>query len=203
MAYVYKHSRLDTNEPFYIGISEKQAQYSTIKAEFSRAFCKERKSKEWNRVAKISGFSVEIVLDNVSWAEAAKKEKELIELYGRAHLNAGTLVNIKAGGEGSSDFIMINGNQMQLITKKGPSTAKQIIDTKTGKIYECIKEASESLKVNRNTLAHYLGGHRQNKTSLEYLENINIKKHLIGEDMRYCSPCLGMNIMRFESLIAI
>ena len=53
--------------------------------------------------------------------------------------------------------------------------SKKILDTDTGAIYHCKKEASESLGININTLSKYLTNKLPNKTSLIYLENNSIK----------------------------
>ena len=36
--YLYRHIRLDTNEPFYIGIGKKLSNFKQIKNEFNRNF---------------------------------------------------------------------------------------------------------------------------------------------------------------------
>lgn len=95
MAYVYKHIRLDTNQPFYIGIG------NNIK----RAYCKSRRSKHWINIANKHGYKVEILHENISWDEAKEKEKEYIKLYGRIDNNTGILVNFTDGGEGLLGYV--------------------------------------------------------------------------------------------------
>jgi hypothetical protein len=98
MAYLYRHIRLDKNEPFYIGIgSDEEGQYD-------RAYSKDSRTKYWRRIISKVGYEVEIVLDDLSWEEACEKEKEFIKLYGRKDLNEGTLVNMTDGGEGTPGF---------------------------------------------------------------------------------------------------
>jgi len=93
MAYLYRHIRLDKNEPFYIGIG------SDIDGKYSRAHNKMR-SIHWKRIVSKTDYEVEIMLDDLTWEEACKKEKEFIKLYGRKDLKEGTLVNMTDGGDG-------------------------------------------------------------------------------------------------------
>ena len=93
MAYVYRHIRLDKNEPFYIGIGSDKS--------YRRAFEKKRRSGIWNKIICKTSYDVEILIDNLSWEQACSKEKEFILLYGRKDLNSGTLVNLTDGGEGA------------------------------------------------------------------------------------------------------
>jgi hypothetical protein len=93
MAYLYRHIRLDKNVPFYIGIG-------TADEKYARAYNKDRRSGYWKNIVNKTKYSVEIMLDDLSWEEACEKEKEFIQLYGRKDLETGTLVNMTSGGEG-------------------------------------------------------------------------------------------------------
>jgi len=90
MAYVYRHIRLDKNEPFYIGIGK------TI----NRAYSHRDRNIYWERIVSHTDFNVEIIFDDLSWDEACEKEIEFIKLYGRKDLGTGTLANMTDGGEG-------------------------------------------------------------------------------------------------------
>lgn len=92
MAYVYRHIRLDKNEPFYIGIGSDK--------NYNRAYNKVSRTKFWKAVINKTQYEVEIIADNLSWEEACKKEIEFIKLYGRKDLGVGTLVNLTDGGNG-------------------------------------------------------------------------------------------------------
>lgn len=89
---MYRHIRPDKNEPFYIGVGSDKTH--------KRAFGTNPRSAFWKRVA-AKGCVVEIMLDDISWEEACEKEKYFIELYGRADLGTGSLVNMTSGGEGT------------------------------------------------------------------------------------------------------
>lgn len=98
MAYLYRHIRLDKNIPFYIGIGENKD------GGYSRAFDKQnrrRNSSIWKRIVAKTEYEVEILLDEISWEEACKKEKEFIKLYGRINIGTGILANMTDGGEGA------------------------------------------------------------------------------------------------------
>jgi hypothetical protein len=94
LAYVYRHIRLDKNEPFYIGIG------SDDSGEYSRAYIKKERNKYWHHVIKKSNYDVEILLEDLTWEQACEKEKEFIALYGRKDLGLGQLVNMTDGGDG-------------------------------------------------------------------------------------------------------
>lgn len=59
-------------------------------------------------------------------------------------------------------------NWVYKIARKDHPSAKQILDTKTNKIYDSILDASEAIGMNYKTLANQLSGHRKNKTTLIY-----------------------------------
>ncbi len=92
MAYLYRHIRLDKNQPFYIGIGSDET--------YKRAYSKHNRNKHWKNITSSINYEVEILLDNLSWSEACKKEQEFILLYGRKDQNKGTLCNYTDGGEG-------------------------------------------------------------------------------------------------------
>jgi hypothetical protein len=93
MPYVYRHIRLDKNEPFYIGIGSDVPYYK-------RANERARRSKFWKKIIAKTDYEVEIIFDDISFEEAKVKEIEFIKLYGRKDLNNGCLVNLTDGGDG-------------------------------------------------------------------------------------------------------
>ena len=93
MAYVYKHTRLDTNEVFYIGIGSQN--------KYKRAFSLIKRNSFWRNITSKTEFLVEIIQDGLTWEQACEKEKELINKIGRRDLGLGTLVNMTDGGDGT------------------------------------------------------------------------------------------------------
>lgn len=92
MPYVYRHIRLDTNEPFYVGIGSDEF--------YKRAHNQNNRNKHWKNIVSTHGYKVQIVIDDLTWDEACAKEMEFIALYKRT-FEGGLLVNITAGGEGN------------------------------------------------------------------------------------------------------
>jgi hypothetical protein len=96
MALVYKHTRLDTNDVFYIGIS------SNYKRAYEKA---DRRNIIWGRIVEKTDYKIDIISENLTWEQACKLEIELIAKYGRIDLDNGTLANLTNGGDGSVNRI--------------------------------------------------------------------------------------------------
>jgi len=97
MAYLYRHIRVDKNEPFYIGIGECNNNKGNI---YKRAYNRSRRNSHWKNIVSKTDYIVEIIFDNLSWEEACEKEKWWINFYGRSDLGNGPLCNLTDGGEG-------------------------------------------------------------------------------------------------------
>jgi hypothetical protein len=93
MAYLYRHIRLDKNEPFYIGIGSNP--------NYRRAYTKNKRNKYWHNIVSTTDYRVEIMLDDISWEEACEKEMEFISMYGRKDNKSGILCNMTNGGDGT------------------------------------------------------------------------------------------------------
>jgi hypothetical protein len=91
MAVLYRHIRLDKNEPFYVGIGKTEERAYSIKS----------RNKHWQHIVNSSDYEVNVLFENLTWEQACKKEKEFIRLYGRKDLGLGTLVNLTDGGDGA------------------------------------------------------------------------------------------------------
>jgi len=105
MAYVYRHIRLDKNEPFYIGIGSDET--------YKRANSIKNRNIFWKRVSNKTEYEVEILCDNINWDEACIKEKEFIKLYGRKDKNKGSLCNLTDGGDGSVGVLVSEYGKIQ------------------------------------------------------------------------------------------
>jgi hypothetical protein len=110
--YVYRHIRLDKNEPFYIGIGNK--------VNYSRAYEKDPSKRNiiWNRIVSKSDYEVDIIFDGLTKDEASEKEKEFISLYGRIDLETGCLCNMTNGGDGIWNCIRSNETRKKLREQK-------------------------------------------------------------------------------------
>jgi hypothetical protein len=139
MAYVYRHIRLDKNEPFYIGIG--------VDNTYKRAKDKCRRSDVWKRVVKKHGYKVEILFDNISYDVAKTKEIEFISIYGRMDLGTGILFNMTDGGDGTINKIFSKEYREKLsLAAKNRYKDRVIKQTLTKD--EQNKLSSERMKVN-------------------------------------------------------
>ena len=59
MAYVYRHIRLDKNEPFYIGIGSDMTN--------KRANERARRSELWKKIVAKSEYEIEILMDGITF----------------------------------------------------------------------------------------------------------------------------------------
>lgn len=91
MAYLYRHIRLDKNEPFYIGIGSDD--------KYQRANSKTHRNQHWLAIVNKTEYKVDILIDDISYDYAKEKEIEFIDIYKRTEDN-GTLCNITKGGDG-------------------------------------------------------------------------------------------------------
>lgn len=99
--YMYRHIRLDKNEPFYIGIGSSEKTANTENRKYRRALATENRNDIWKRITAKTEHKVQIMLESDSYEFIKEKEIEFIELYGQISNNTGTLANITQGGEGN------------------------------------------------------------------------------------------------------
>jgi hypothetical protein len=132
MACVYRHIRLDTNMPFYVGMGE------SIK----RAYSLSKRNKNWHDIIKATSYKVDIVFEDLNTEEASEKEKEFISIYGRLDLGTGTLCNLTNGGIGTLGRIIpeVEKNSRSISAKNMSE------DTK--------RKMSESAKLKQITKSH-------------------------------------------------
>lgn len=122
MAYLYRHIRLDKNEPFYIGIGTDKRYY--------RAFMKIKRNNIWYKITDKTDFKVEIVFDDLTWDEACNKEKEFIAIYGRKDCGNGILCNLTDGGEGAIGRKYITSEETKAKLSKAHKGKKSSEETK-------------------------------------------------------------------------
>lgn len=88
--YVYRHIRLDSNTPFYIG-----------KGKDRRAYTKSNRSHYWKNIVSKHGYRVEILKKDLEESQAFKLERKLIKVY---KMYGYCEVNFTEGGDGISGF---------------------------------------------------------------------------------------------------
>jgi len=110
--YLYRHIRLDKNEPFYIGISNKT--YAVRKDKYDRAYKKSKRTTWWNNITNKTEYEVEILMESNDYEFIKEKEIEFIALYGRRDIKRGCLVNMTDGGDGAVGCIASNETKKKI-----------------------------------------------------------------------------------------
>ena len=115
--YLYQHIRLDTNEPFYIGIGTKY----NHKKDYTRAKARgKQRNSIWRGITQRVDYIIEILFESDEYDFIKTKEIELIKQYGQIIKNDGTLCNLTNGGDGTKGVIKINQwKPMYVYTKDG------------------------------------------------------------------------------------
>jgi hypothetical protein len=149
MAILYRHIRLDKNEPFYIGIGKDE----------KRAFTRFSRNKYWKKIVNKTDYEVQILFDDLTWEEACEKEKEFIALYGKKN-SGGILCNITDGGEG-------------FLGKHSDETKMKISKQKKGNNFWVGKKHSQESK---DKISQSKKGHSVNKGKSHPAWNKNISK---------------------------
>jgi len=166
MANVYRHIRLDKNEPFYIGIGKTE----------KRPYEKIKRNKFWQNIVAKTDYHVDILINDLTWEEACKKEIEFIGLYGRDDLNNGTLVNLTDGGEGGLKRIHSAETREKMSnSRKGVPKSKEW----RGKI----SQSHMGMKINEVTRQKLVDSHKGRKHTEE--QKLKISLSLKN---RYFSP---------------
>lgn len=102
--YVYTHTRLDTNQVFYVGLGKVLERYKNVKSKYNyykRAYTNQYRNQYWKNIVNKAKYEITIVLETNDSEVVKEKEIELISFYGRKDLGLGTLCNLTDGGEGS------------------------------------------------------------------------------------------------------
>jgi hypothetical protein len=181
MAIVYLHRRVDTNQPFYIGIGK------TTK----RAYSKNDRSVLWNRYVNKYGKIVEILHENLSWEECCNLEIFYIKKYGRLNNNTGILVNLTNGGDGIKGYSHTEETReflrkLKTGSKLSESHKKAILKANIGRKHSehSLKKMSESQLGEKN---HRWGknGSTDPNSKLTIENVIWIRKNFIKGDLIY------------------
>ena len=118
--YIYRHIRIDKNEPFYIGIGTKSEQDLKY-GYYGRASAKHVDNNIWLKIIAKTEWKWEILLESNDKNFIYEKEKEFILLYGRKCDNSGTLANLTLGGEENRGY------------KHSEETKRKISESQKGK----------------------------------------------------------------------
>jgi hypothetical protein len=156
MPYLYRHIRLDKNEPFYIGIGSDKL--------YKRAYDKKSRNKHWNFVINKTSYEVDILMDGLTWEQACEKEKEFIKLYGRKDLNEGILVNMTDGGDGVLGSTMPEASKKLMIDKISITVMQYDIKGSFIKEWRSISEAGKTLNINISAITKCCKGVKNRKS---------------------------------------
>ncbi len=110
--YLYRHIRLDKNEPFYIGVGTKNA------CKYCRAKTKLKRNKYWERIVAKTPYEIEILIESNDYQFIMEKEREFIALYKRRDLENGSLCNLTDGGEGSPNSTRVISDYQKMRISK-------------------------------------------------------------------------------------
>lgn len=97
--YLYRHIRLDKNEPFYIGVGFSSNYY--ISEGKYRSYTTKGRNQIWKNITNKTDYEVEVLFEDMPLNQLFEKEKEFIKLYGKICDKTGILANITDGGQGT------------------------------------------------------------------------------------------------------
>jgi len=165
MAYIYRHVRLDKNEPFYIGVGQDKEKEPYF---YTRAYCKWNRNKHWKNIVSKTEYEVEILEEDLSIEKALEKEIWWITFYGRSDLGRGTLVNMTDGGEGTTKRAhtvearkkMSDAAKERFKNKEKKIKYKKILTDEDRK--KNIEKFKNSRRGKKNTLEHNLKNSQSN-----------------------------------------
>lgn len=152
--FVYRHIRLDNNQPFYVGIGKKPSKYNGHNTEYKRAYNTSHRNIYWKNIINKTDYRVEVLWESENLEEIQLKEIEFISLYGRKE-DGGTLANMTSGGEFNSseigsfrkDYRHSEATCVKM-SKNKRVNRPEVVDITTGIKYTCFKEACELLNLN-------------------------------------------------------
>lgn len=164
--YVYEWIRLDTNEPFYVGMGHGKRCYKLTRC----------KNNHFNNIVKSIPVAVNILHDNLDRQTAFDLEVWYIREY-RDIIGYESICNINDGGEGNALCGELNPMYGKSPRKGGTHTEESkdkireskkdkmthIICLNDKKIYESITKASLSYKIERASIRNCCNGYYTRK----------------------------------------
>lgn len=136
--YVYRHIRLDSNTPFYVG-----------KGMGSRAFNFKGRNRYWTSIFNKTSIKVEILAYFESESDAYKYEEKLINLYKKYNLCEANLVLRGKGGCAGVIFSLErrlkHGKSTRKRLRKGHHNSKELVCVETGSVFRDSAAAAREL----------------------------------------------------------
>jgi hypothetical protein len=194
--YLYRHIRLDDDEPFYVGVGTKNKRtHSTIESEYNRAYSKSNRSGFWKNIIGVTEYEVEILLESDDYEcnltdggegtvgrVLTKEQKEIsrqtaIKTFtGKAQTEEHIRKRfLNMCGENNPNFGVVTTEEIkqklrEALSGENSYASKRVINDETGEIYYSVKNAAECCGYNYSTLRAYLNGSLRNPTKLRYYE---------------------------------
>jgi hypothetical protein len=152
--YVYRHIRLDSSTPFYVG-----------KGSLKRSRARWGRNSRWDRIVGKVGFRVEVVASFELEADAYTFEEKLIKTYKTfGYCEA----NFSSGGNGGfsgvrrpEEFRKMIGACTKARLSKGHHLSKPLICNETGVIYRDSAHASREMGLHQGHINKVCNGIRK------------------------------------------
>jgi hypothetical protein len=201
-SYVYQHVNIESKEIFYIGIGSSK--------KYERAFSINNRNRIWHNYIKKHGlYSIEILKDCISRADACIIETNLIKEYGRIIDGSGRLVNISFGGEKTFYGMVrtkehckkISESQKGKIVSKETKEKQRIAKLGTKHTKEQNKKISKSNKGKIRTIEQRINISNGQKGNTNAMGRIVSDKHKKTLSLIHKKPviCLNNN-KRYDSM---
>lgn len=177
--YVYLHTTLSGDIPFYIGIGTKQYRdHKNLKMKYARAYSLNGRTNFWKRVVSKYDYKIDILLESSDYNYIKEQEIYFIKKYGRRNLGEGTLVNLTDGGEGSKNIVYTEENLANM--RKGQKNS-YLIGTSVLCRPGFYDGLSERMKGNQHAKGTTLS--EKNKKNLIEKRIEKLSKRVIQEDL--------------------
>lgn len=198
--YVYKHTRLDKQEVFYIGIGTKNKTSKFTSSIYKRAYSKASRNNFWKSITAKTKYEVDIIYESNCILDVNEKETFYIKFYGRRDLKKGSLCNLTDGADtGNRGRHCSDEHKRKIsIANKGriktEAERKHQSDMMKGRIVseETRKKLSERGLGRKLSFEHFEKLQKVNKGKIISEETRNkIRKSLLGKT---CKPIKKINM---------
>lgn len=153
--YVYRHIRLDTGRPFYVGKGSGRGRHKN----------KTNRNLYWKRIVNKVGYTVEIIGKNLTEDEAFQKEILLIKLYKSLGMCE---ANLTYGGEGTKGLLKTEETKSKISKAHGGRDFFVIKDDKIIGVWSNMNKCSRDLNILKPHIYQILHKKANRRTSRGY-----------------------------------
>ncbi len=203
--YIYRHIRLDKNQPFYIGVGTKKSFIKdwTRTSAYYRANEKGGRNKIWCNIVNKTPYVVEILLESNNEDFIFEKEIEFIKLYGRIDKKTGTLANLTDGGRGTKRLIISKKAKILSSNRAKGNTYRKGIKAsdETRALIRALQLGRKLLpeSIEKRTKTRQSRGVWHTKDSKDKIGKSNSKKlmrqNLVTKEIEYYESCHAASII--------